>query len=440
MSIPTTKEYSLELGSETLIVKTGNVADQANASVLCQMGDTVCLANCTVSPPKEDKDFLPLQVIYQEKYYAGGKIAGSRFRKREGRPADEFVLLGRMIDRGLRAMFPKELRHDIQIFCTVLSYDFEHEHDVTSANAANLAVTLSDCPCEGPLGSVRVGLIGGELVLNPSREARERSDLDMFVTTSLDKIVMIEAGANQVPEADILRAIAFGKKWAQKIARLFADIQKEIGKAKFTFDPPYEHPEAFEFLKAWALPIVTKAIKDPLNKLTRRKIFNDLMQQAQEKLKEKYPAGKAPEEELAKLYAHGASFIDQIITAEVRRLILEEGVRVGSRAVNEIRPLSAMVDVLPQRVHGSALFQRGETQILTTCTLGGPGDKLIIEGMEGEQKRRYMHHYNFPPFSVGETGGRGMPGIARSVTGISRSVHSSQCFPNRRASPTPFGR
>ncbi len=404
------KEYTLELGNERLIFRTGLLASQANASVVCQYGDTVALSNCTVSAkPREGVDFLPLQVVYQEKYYAGGKIAGSRFRKREGRPGDDFVLLGRVIDRGLRPMFPKHIRNDIQVFCTVLSYDFEHEHDVVSANAANLAVALSDCPCDGPIGSVRVGLIGGELVLNPSREASLKSDLDMFVTASLERVVMIEAGANQVPEAEIHRAIEFGKKWAQKIARFFADIQKEVGKAKFTVEPPFEHKEAYEFLKSWALPTVTKAIKEPMPKLERRKIFNEFMDGAKEKLRGEVESKKLKvenDEEKEKLLAYGAAFVDKIMKSEVRRLILEEGVRMSSRKVDEIRSLSAIVDILPNRVHGSALFQRGETQALTTCTLGAPGDKQIVEGMEGEKKLRYMHHYNFPPFSVGETSNR----------------------------------
>lgn len=402
------KEYTLTLGDEPMVVRTGLLATQANASVLCQMGDTVAMGNLTVSAkPRAGIDFLPLQVVYQEKYYAGGKIAGSRFRKREGRPSDDFVLLGRVIDRGLRPMFPKHIHNDIQVFCTILSYDFEHEHDILAANAANLAAAISDCPCDGPLGTVRVGLIGGELVLNPSREAREKSELDMFVTASLERIVMIEAGAHQVPEAEILRAIEFGKKWAQKIAKFFADIQKEIGKKKFEVEAPFAHPEAYDFLKAWALPAISKAIKTPMEKLARRKIFNDLMDQAEEKLKEKFPGDS---EELEELHAHGKEFVDKVVKSEMRRLILEEGTRMSGRKIDEIRAISAMVDPLPRRVHGSALFQRGETQGLTTCTLGAPGDKQLVEGMEGEHKLRYMHHYNFPPFSVGETSNRLMVG------------------------------
>ena len=404
------KEYTLELGSERMTFKTGLLATQANASVICQYGDTVSMSNCTVSAKaRAGVDFLPLQVVYQEKYYAGGKIAGSRFRKREGRPGDDYVLLGRIIDRGLRPMFPKHLRKDIQAFCTVLSYDFEHEHDVVSANAANLAVALSDCPFEGPLGSVRVGLIGGELVLNPSREAALKSDLDMFVTASLERVVMIEAGAKQVPEAEIHRAIEFGKKWAQKIAHFFADIQKELGKKKFIVEPPFEHKEAYEFLKAWALPEVTKAIKSPMPKLERRALFTGLMDSAKEKLSEAIEGGKLKvesDEKKEELLAQGSAIVDKIVKGEMRRLILDEGVRMSGRKVDEIRTLSAMVDVLPSRVHGSALFQRGETQALSTCTLGAPGDKQIVEGMEGEKKLRYMHHYNFPPFSVGETSNR----------------------------------
>ncbi len=400
------KEYSLQLGDESLVIKTGAIARQANASVLCQMGDTVSLGNVTVSARVRDGvDFLPLQLVYQEKFYAGGRIAGSRFRKREGRPADAYVLMGRVVDRALRPMLPKHMRNDIQVFCTVLSYDFEHEHDVASANAANLAMAISDCPADGPLGSVRVGMIGGELVLNPSREARTKSDLDLFLTASLDRVVMIEAGANELPEEEILRAIEFGKKWAQKIARFFADIQQEIGKPKMEIAAPYTHDEGLNILKDWALPAITKAIKDDLGKAERRAVFNQYMNDAAAKLEETF--GKAEgNEELAALYAHAPALVDKIIKGEMRRLILEEGIRMSSRKVDQIRPLGAMVDVLPRRVHGSGLFQRGETQALTTCTLGAPGDKQLIEGMEGEEELRYMHHYNFPPFSVGETSNR----------------------------------
>lgn len=432
------KEYTMTLGDKPLIVRTGLLGNQANATVLCQIGDTVAMGNITLSAkPRDGVDFLPLQVVFQEKFYAGGKIAGSRFRKREGRPSDDFVLLGRVVDRGLRPMFPKYLRNDIQVFCTILSYDFENEYDIAGANAANLAAVLSDCPCDGPIASVRVGLIGGELVLNPTREAMLKSDLDMFLTASLDRVVMIEAGANQVPEAEILRAIEFGKKWAQKIARFFADIQKEIGKPKRALEMPFDHPEAYVYLKEWALPVISKAIKDPLAKLERRAIFNKLMDEAADKLKERFglevegrvhgPLTEAAKSatsgakehfgheagvklELETLYGHAAAFVDKIIKSEMRRLVLEEGIRMSSRKVDQIRPIGCMVDVLPNRVHGAALFQRGETQGLTTCTLGGPGCKQLVEGMEGESELRYMHHYNFPPFSVGETSNRLMVG------------------------------
>jgi polyribonucleotide nucleotidyltransferase len=404
-------EYTLELGDQKLTFKTGAIAYQANSAVIVQMGDTVSLVTTVVSSePRAGIDFLPLQVVYQEKYYAGGKISGSRFRKREGRPGDDYVLLARVIDRGLRPMFDKNIHNDIQVMCTVLSYDFENEHDVLSANGANLSVALSDCPADGPLGTVRVGLIGGELVLNPSVEARKRADLDMLLTASLDRVVMIEAGANQVPEADIVRAIEFGKKWAQKIARFFADLQKDIGRPKFTVEAPYMHDEGYKYLKDWALPTINKAVKDTMTKGARRAVFNDLMKQAADKLKEQFPMTEDNSDEMSKLYGYGSIFIDKIIKAEVRRLTLEEGIRMSSRKVDEIRSLSAIVGILPRRVHGSALFERGETQGLTTATLGAPGDKQIVEGMEGEQKLRYMHHYNFPPFSVGETSNRLMVG------------------------------
>jgi len=400
------KEYKLELGDKPLTIRTGRIGNQADASVLAQLGETVAMGNTTMSSnARAGVDFLPLQVVYQEKYYAGGKIAGSRFRKREGRPADDFVLMARVIDRGLRPMFDKHFHKDIQVFATVLSYDFEHEHDVVSANAANLSVALSGAPSDGPLGSVRVGLIGGELVLNPSREARTKSELDLFLTASAERIVMIEAGANQLPEADVLRAIEFGKKWAQKIARFFADIQKEIGKPRLVLDPVFTHDEAKKFLQDWALPTVNKAIRDPLRKQDRRAIFNEFIAGAAAKLEEKFgPAGE--DEKLLELYVHASEIMDKIIKGEARRLILEEGIRMSSRKPEEIRAIGALVDVLPNWVHGSALFQRGETQGLTTATLGAPGDKLLVEGMTGDEEHRYFHHYNFPPFSVGETSNR----------------------------------
>jgi polyribonucleotide nucleotidyltransferase len=431
-------EYSLELGDKTLIFKMGQLAGQANGAVVCQMGDTVSLGTFTVAAKERDGvDFLPLSVTYQEKYYAGGKISGSRFRKREGRPSDDYVLLARVIDRGLRPMFPKHLHRDIQLMLTVLSYDFENEHDIVSANAGNLAVAISDCPADGPLGTVRVGMINGELVLNPSREARLKSDLDMFVTASLERVVMIEAGANQLPEADMLKAIEFGKKWAQKIAKFFKDIQDQIGRPKFEVAEPFWNDEAYNYLKEWALPTVSNAIKTHMPKGARRAIFTQLMDEASTKLKEKFGNGNretmssamtqmiaqatretrerygieaAESMYFESLYKHGAIFLDKIIKGEMRRLILEEGLRMSSRKIDQIRPLEAIVDVLPNRVHGSALFNRGETQGLTTCTLGGPGDKQIVEGMEGEHELRYMHHYNFPPFSVGETSNRLMVG------------------------------
>lgn len=405
-AIAPNKEYTVELGDQKLVFKTGMLANQTNATVLCQMGDSVSMGNVTISGRARDGvDFLPLQVVYQEKYYAGGVIGGSRFRKREGRPQDDYVLMARVVDRGLRPMFPKSMHNDIQVFCTVLSYDKEHEHDIVSTNAANLAVAISDCPTDSPIGTVRVGMIGGELVLNPSREARIKSDLDLILTATPDRIIMIESGANQLAEADMLKAIEFGKKWAQKIAGAFVDIKKEIGKEPMEVPEGFSNDEAMKVLSDWALADINKAIKEPMAKLDRRALFGDLMDKSAEKLEEKY--GSADDnEELQELYANAGKLMDKVIKGEVRRLILEEGIRMSSRKIDEIRPVGAMVDILPARVHGSALFQRGETQGLTTCTLGSPGDKQLVEGMEGEKELRYMHHYNFPPFSVGETSNR----------------------------------
>lgn len=404
-AITPNKEYTLELGDQKLIVKTGMLAHQSNATVLCQMGDTVSMANVTLSTTARDGvDFLPLQVVYQEKYYAGGTIAGGRFRKREGRPGDDYVLMSRLVDRGLRPMFNKNFHNDIQVFVTPLSYDFENAHDVTSANAANLAVAISECPADGPIASVRVGMIGGELILNPSVEALKKSDLDLFLTAAEGRVVMIESAANQLPEADMLRAIEFGKKWAQKIVAFFAQIKAEIGKPALEVSSSFTHEAAEKVLKDWALAVVSSAIRTHHCKKDRRAIFNEFLQGAKTKLEEAF--GGPDNAEYADVYAHAEYMMDTIIKGEVRRLILEEGVRMSSRGIDEIRQLGTMIDVLPSRVHGSALFQRGETQGLTTCTLGAPGDKQLIEGMEGERELRYMHHYNFPPFSVGEVSNR----------------------------------
>ncbi len=405
-AIAANKEYTLELGGQKLVFKTGMLANQTNATVLCQMGDTVCMSNVTLSRNARDGvDFLPLQVVYQEKYYAGGKICGGRFRKREGRPADDFVLKSRLIDRGLRPMFAKGFHNDCQVFATILSYDFETPHDIVAANAANLAVALSESPADGPIGSVRVGMVDGEFVLNPSIEVMEKSDLDLFLTAAPGRVVMIEAGANQISEADMLRAIEFGKQEAQKIAEFFAGIQKELGKEKLEVGTGYDHEEARAYLASYALPSIKEAIVNPMDKLSRRAFFVDLQDNAEEKLIEKY--GEAGEDEaLIELYKNASKLMDKVIKGEVRRLILEEDTRMSGRKIDEIRPVGAMVDILPPRVHGSALFQRGETQGLTTCTLGSPGDKQLVEGMEGEKELRYMHHYNFPPFSVGETSNR----------------------------------
>jgi polyribonucleotide nucleotidyltransferase len=405
-AIAPNKEYTVDVGDQKFVFKTGMLAAQANATVVAQLGDTVCMSNCTTSrKARPGVGFLPLQVVYQEKFYAAGKVAGSRFRKREGRPADLFVLTARVIDRGLRPMFSKTIHNDIQVFCTVLSYDFISEHDMLSANAASLAVALSDCPADGPVGTVRVGLLDGALVLNPTHEDRDQCQLDMIVTATQDRVIMIDAAANQVPEEKMLEAIQFGQEAAQKIAKAFADIQKEIGSEKWEAPASFEHPEALEVLKGSALVEINKAILSPMDKLARRAFFGELADGAAAVLEEKY--GSADDnEELTELYANAGEMMDKVVTGEVRRLVLEEGKRMSGRTPDEIRPVGCIVDILPARVHGSALFQRGETQGLTTCTLGSPGDKLMTEGMMGEKLDRYFHHYNFPPFSVGETSNR----------------------------------
>lgn len=402
------KEFKLPLGNGELIVQVGKLAQQCNGSAVVRYGDTVILATATLShDARPGVNFLPLMVNYQEKLYASGMIKGSRFIKRETRPSDEKILTARVIDRTLRPMFPKDFYRDIQVILTTLSYDKENEHDMIGAIAASVALAISDIPFEGPTATVRVGLIGGEFALNPSHEARTRSDLDLIVSSDPKNVIMIEAGANEVPEAKMLEAIAFGKKWGQKIANFIADIKKEVGKPMLEWEAPAKNETVMEYLEKNHGKKVTETLKGKLAKLERYDVFRGITKEAEEHFKKALADGKTDvsEEDIAAI----ADTVDKLVKKTVRKNILEGKTRVGGRGMDEIRALTIEAGLLP-RTHGSALFQRGETQGLSTVTLGAPGDAQIVEGIEGESKKRYFHHYNFPPFSVGETSNRLMPG------------------------------
>lgn len=391
------KVFKLPLGNSELIVETGKLAQQTNGSAVVSYGETVILATAVMSKEaRRGVNFLPLMVNYQEKFYASGKIKSSRFVKRETRPSDDKILMSRVADRTYRPLFPSGFHRDIQVMLTTLSYDEVNQHDMIATVAGSVALSISDIPFEGPTATVRVGLVDGELVLNPTVEASQKSDLNLIVSTNTENIVMIDAGANEVSEDKMLEAMAFGKKWSTKIAKFIKEIQDEIGKERFVFTPKEKNQEIIDYVNSTYADKIMDAIYNKTKKLERFGYFRELSNEATEYFKD-----KIDESELSQV----GDAVNKLVKTIVRKNILENNKRIGGRKMDEIRTLTVEVGLLP-RTHGSGLFDRGETQGLTTCTLGAPGDAQIIDGIEGEFKKHYFHHYNFPPFSVGETNNR----------------------------------
>ncbi len=395
------KTFSLDLGNGTsLKVETGQLAQQTNASALVSIGGTQVLATACMSRKPQNLDFLPLVVSYQEKYYAAGMIAHSKVNKREGRPTDDKVLTARVIDRTIRPIFPKGLTHDLQTILTVMSYDNENEHDMVAGVGASVVFTISDIPFDGPTAMVRVGLINGAFILNPTVSQRKESDLDLIVSSTEEAVVMIEAQANEVSEEKMIEAIEFGFEAGKKICKFIKDIAKEIGKEKIQFTPKKVDERIEPLLREKYEKIITETIFDEsLTKLERFGRFDDLKEEASELISSEFnEEDKISSEDVKAVF-------ETIIKNVIRRSILKEEKRIKGRKLDEIRPLSCEIDIL-DRVHGSGLFNRGETQGLSIVTLGGPESKLYKTGIEGEIKCRYFHHYNFPPFSVGEISNR----------------------------------
>ncbi|MDD5489697.1 MAG: polyribonucleotide nucleotidyltransferase [Candidatus Moranbacteria bacterium] len=389
------KKFETEVAGRKLIVESGLFAEQANGSVTVRYGDTMVLATAVMSPSaREGVNYFPLMVDYEEKFYASGKIKGSRFIKREGRPTDEAVLNGRLIDRTLRPLFNQQMRNEVQVIVTVLSIDQENDPALVGAIAASTALTISDIPWNGPIAAVRIGEKDGQPVINPKNGEKEKSLFDIFACGIEGKINMIETGAKEVEEAKIFEALAEGQKIIDQIVSFIKNIQKEIGKPK---------AEALLFLPDdnLAREIVDKfseKIRPALfqkDHAVQTKLQNELFSEVGDYVKEKYPEDSAQKKELA-LVA-----VDFEMQKLFEKAILEKNERPDGRKLNEVRPISCQVGILP-RTHGSALFTRGETQALTTVTLGAPGMEQIIDTMELDEKKRFMHHYNFPPFSVGE--------------------------------------
>lgn len=406
------KKWSLQLGGRELSISTGVYAGQANGAVTARYGDTVVLATAVMSKTAgQSRGYFPLMVDYEERYYAAGKIKGSRFIKREGRPSEDAVLSGRAVDRTVRPLFDSRMRNEVQVIATTLSIDGENDPDLVAMIAASAALAISDIPWNGPIAAVRVGKMNGEFILNPSTEERESKDskLDLLVSGTKDKINMIEAGAQELTEEEMSAAFQFGFESVEKIARFIEDIQKEIGKPKA--EPALlTGPEGFdEDIKGF---LRGSGLSDALFATIAKEEKEASIRVIEEKLKA-YVAEKYPEQ-AAGLGEITAMVMDEFSDEVLHEKILKEKTRPDGRKVDEIRPIWCETGVLP-RTHGSGVFTRGETQALTVTTLGAPGDKMIIDTMEVDMKKHYMHFYNFPPYSVGEV--RPMRGPGRREIG-----------------------
>jgi len=390
----------IEFAGRTLSLEYGEVARQANGAVLARYGETVILAAVTASEPREDLGYFPLTVDYIERLYAGGRIKGSRFVKREGKPSDEAIVASRMIDRVLRPLFPKEFKKEVQVVITVLSVDLENDPALLGLIGASAALTCSNIPWNGPAAVARVGwnpgMDGAGLILNPSESQLAFSDLDLVVAGTAEATVMVEAGAKELDEGAILESIEFGQKGLQPVVSLIKELGEEVGAEKMEVE---KDPDAEELADA-----VRKFAFEKLKGIMGRNLAKDECEEAMDALKEEL--FKKFEGTYTKVRM--ASAFDDLKIEAVRGLILKDGRRPDGRKLDEVRPLHIRVGVLP-RTHGSAIFQRGETQVLTTATLGSVSLEQLIEGPTGEETKRYIHHYYFPPYSTGETGRIGSP-------------------------------
>lgn len=391
-------ESTVKVGEQTITLQTGKLAGQATSAVLATMGDNVVLATVMMAGTRDDIDWFPLQVEFQEKLYAGGIIKGSRWVKREGRPSDDAILTGRLIDRSIRPLFPKGFKNDIQVVVLPLSVDGVNPVDTLAMYAVSAALNASSIPWEGPIGGVRVGQNKetGELIINPTFEQiADQSNLDLFISATKDNILMVEAGADEVNEDSLLAAFAKAQEVITTSIEGLEDFAAKVAATKIEFTSPKVDPELEK--------IIIDETKDKLAKVVSQKALNvkDGEKSLMEELFDKY----------AETYSKKdiSGIVEDLIKKEARRQTLETDVRSDGRNLDQIRDIWSEVGVLP-RTHGSAIFTRGMTQALTIATLASPAHEQIIEGPEGEETKRYMHHYNFPPYSVGETGRIGFTG------------------------------
>ena len=384
------RSFEMEVGGRPLVIENGKMAKQANGAVLVRYGDTVVLVAVTASAePREGVDFFPLTVDYEEKMYAVGKIPGG-FIKREGRPSNAAILCARLIDRPIRPLFPKGFRNDIQVIATVLSVEQDNPPDIAAMIGASCALSVSDIPFNGPIAGVRVGRVDGKFIINPTVEQREKSDLNLTIAGSYDAVMMVEAGANELPEDVILESILFGHKEIKRIVEFQRKIIDACGKKKREVRLFQTPPEMDQTIRDYAAARLDAAVRDS-DKLRRDEHIAAVNADTMEHFLEIYP-GAAKEI---------AAVLHDVEKDIVRRMITHEKIRPDGRGVDEVRPVSCEVGILP-RTHGSGLFTRGQTQILTVTTLGSLGDAQVIDGLGIEKSKRYIHQYNFPGYSVGE--------------------------------------
>ncbi len=387
----------LELGGQQFTIETGQLAKQANAAVLVRYGETAVLVAVTASKGPKDLDFFPLTVNYEERLYAVGKIPGG-FIKREGRPSEKAILASRLIDRPIRPLFPEGFRNEVQIAATVMSADPNYSSEVAAMIGTSAALSISDIPFMGPIAGVIVGRVNGEFVLNPNIEQMEQSDIHLVVAGTKEAINMVEAGADEVPEEVMLEAILFGHEKIKEVIRFQEEIVAEVGKEKMEVQLHTVNESLDQVVRSYALDKMKEAILTE-EKHARQEAIDLVTQEAIEHFTEEYP------EQLGEIN----EILHNIIKDEVRRLIIFEQKRPDGRKLDEIRPISTEIGLLP-RTHGSGLFTRGQTQALSICTLGALGDVQILDGLDLEESKRFMHHYNFPPYSVGEARPMRAPG------------------------------
>ena len=424
------RTFEKEFYGKKIVVEIGELAKQANSACLVRYGDTVVLTAVVNGKEPTTGDFFPLMVLYQEKLYSVGKIPGG-FIKREGRPTEAATLAARLIDRPIRPLFKEGFKNEVQIINTVLSVDTAYSPELTALFGSSLALTISDLPFEGPVAGVVVGRINGKFVINPTPEEQEQSDIYLTVAGTKDAINMVESSAKQVSEEDMLEALMFGHEAVKELILFEEEIEKEVGKEKKDYPLIKIDPEINSRVRDIITVRMVNAIKIE-EKLARQEKIDELKEETRNTFKELY--NNLSEKELEEVIKQFNEVLENIEYEEIRRLITDDKIRPDGRKTTEIRPLNSQVDILP-RTHGSALFTRGQTQVLSVTTLGSINEYQILDGLSDEEGKRFMHHYNFPQFAVGETGRYGTPGRREIGHGALGEKALAQVIPSEEEFP-----